>query len=474
MRPAYKTIDHIQRTPERFVREPNSSLEGILPLEAICEQLDLGMRTRNLAFVRDSVQLLGAQANIPGFVFSPALLSSFRVIFYLLTVVSNVESAFDVSLRAQALWALTLLIRDVDSGFGEVALRHGVLLRLGAILEEHVPEFEELMPGLLGYLALHCQNCRDQVACGVPIAALQGFIESGNGKTREDGLKVIIWLCRGPISSPEKRAELAQCLLSVFGTPWRDLFWLALVGIAFWIEHQPPEIPCFDVFWGAQTPFAVTFSGLFAETDPDIVISLLMIIKAVLSRGEAVPGLPVPPILQWLNWPDLTGDGKDAHRNAVLRHVAEVLGLLSSRREYQSALIRHGMLEAFENAFAGATFDIKEEMGFCVACLVSYGTTAVRREVIEKKGIEMLMEVLVGGRDARSLDMLSALGDLMEAGQRCDGSNRFIEIIEKLDGRRELTALLDHPLEGVAALAEEMLGILGSGQQEARPPLYQF
>jgi hypothetical protein len=113
---------------------------------------------------------------------------------------------------------------------------------------------------------------------------------------------VIIHLCSGPIPDRGKRAEFASCLLSVFSTRWRELYWLALIGISFWIEQEDPRFSCFDVFWGNDTPFSLHFPSLFSEADVDIILSLLRLVASVLRRGECVPGLPIPVIVELLRW----------------------------------------------------------------------------------------------------------------------------------------------------------------------------
>lgn len=201
------------------------------------------MRTANLALVQDSIVLLADHARHVHCVMGSPVLDHFQSVHYLLTIIANPGEIFDTPVGKLALRALLIT----------------VCFHLSVMF------LRSTIPKVLGFIGRHCHRCREAVASGVSLSILRGFIESANPKTREKGVRVIVELCCGPIPDQEKRAEFACCLLSVFCTQYREIYWLALIGISFWIENEDPAVSCFEVFWGTDTPFSFHFSALFRK-----------------------------------------------------------------------------------------------------------------------------------------------------------------------------------------------------------------
>jgi hypothetical protein len=375
-----------------------------------------------------------------------------------LTVISNPDCAFDLTLREQALWALSLLCRGADSTIAEVSVSHGLLPRLSCVFQEQHIELQERIPGLLAIVARHC---RTAVLSAVPFEIINDFIESRSIKMREDGLKLILWLCSGAIPDLPKRMQFAQCLLSIFRPGWESLLWLALLGIAFWIENSEPGFDCFGVFWGSDSNFAIEFVKFWTSPDIDLLISLFRVIAAVLKRGEMVPAMSVPVLLEKLCLPPM-----------VVRAVVEVLGLLAERRAYAELLVGSGVMEELGEVFKSASFGLKEAIAACIASLVRYGATAMRMAVIEKGGIEMMIACLASDKDGLVFELLSAIGELREAGKRWDGTNAFLDRFEEQGGWEKIEGFVEHSCESVAHLATEMLQFRGGGYEP--PSVYCF
>jgi hypothetical protein len=414
------------------------------------------MRISNLPLVQESVLLLAQYTCDTRYPLSSPVLDHFRTLFYLLTIITNSGTPFDPPLRELAFSALIPLLCDDTSDFCERALSAGLLPRLGDIFSEHIPSLDAHIPAVLGVVGRHCERCREAVAAGVPGAVLHAFVFSADPTIRERGLETVVALCRGPLPDETKRTTFAECLLSVFSQQHWPLYSLALLGIAFWIENEDPTVSCFGVFWETDTTFSLHFAALFSDSDATLIVNLLRLVAAVLRRGESVPGLPVPVVVQLLRRPD-----------PVLPSAVRVLGLLAQRTEYQHSLIANRMLEELRAVLETAAFDVKEEVALCVATIVRYGNTAVRLDVIERKGVSMLVGALGSSQNEVVVDVVNAIAELILAGERRDGSNSVLEILEAMDGWGEIRALLDHPLEEVAGLVEELLAYAECEEEES-------
>jgi hypothetical protein len=183
----------------------------------------------------------------------------------------------------------------------------------------------------------------------------------------------------------------------------------------------------FRGFLGDRYAVLVSLFSALSEADVDVIISLLVLVATVLQRDESVPGIPVPVVVQLLRWPDET------HRNAVRLSVARVLSLLAQRHQYQHLLIDSRVMEEFAEVFATAAFDVKQEIATCVATLVRYGNTTIRLDVIEKKGVPILIEGLGSGQSNVVLEVVNALTCLVQAGRRQQLGLGAVGLARRLD-----------------------------------------
>jgi hypothetical protein len=392
------------------------------------------MRREDATAVDDAMFVLGHYAALHGPLPDCPLLQEHRTIFYILFVISNSDINFDILTRTTALWTLANLV--VGSDLADVAVGHGAIDRLVTVYNQSKIELTQRIPCAFRFLAYRCLPA----VLEVPFSVFPGFVEEApadSTRMREHGLKLLCHFCQKCDGDIPIWDDCLGCFLWVIEHDASDYFWLALIGINYWLLGTPND----DWY---ERLFASVFADFFFDfalpsVDPDVAIASFRVIGAIFARSVHGIALPI----------EMLAEKFQLENDDVLTAGAACFAEILTRPRWIEPALAAGILKEFRAAFDLATFGAKEAIWACLTRVSTFGSTAELRKVIESGGVEMLIQGLASRDDGLVLEIIEALGFLAKAGRVITGS-MFLEVF---DGWQDVEELMDHPNSEVARLA---------------------